>query len=123
VAPNADKVAEMFYGRRFFLKPKLKRLFSLNMKQQGRKLMQSLALVVNSLDRLERVVRAVEDMGQRHLDYQILEEHYDIVAPALLWTLEQGLDDPFTLEVDEAWTAAYNIVADVMESAAYATAQ
>ena len=113
----------MFYGRRFFLEPKLKRLFSFNMKQQGRKLMQSLALVVNSLDRLERFVPAVEVMGRRHLDYQILEEHYDIVAPALLWTLEQGLDDSFTLEVDEAWTAAYNIVADVMESAAYSTAQ
>jgi hemoglobin-like flavoprotein len=68
------------------------------------------------------LARPTEAKGQWHPDYKVLEEHYDIVAAALLWSLEQRLDNVFTLEVEEVWTAAYNIVNEVMVAAAYATA-
>ena len=122
VAPISEQAAELFYGRLFQLDPSVRRLFKSDMKQQGRKLMQSLAIVVNGLTDTEKLVPVLEEMGRRHLDYDVFEQHYDTVGAALLWTLEQGLGDAYTPEVAEAWTAAYSLAADVMKSAAYATA-
>jgi hemoglobin-like flavoprotein len=45
-------------------------------------------------------------------------EHYDTVAAALLWTLEQGLGDGFTPDVREAWTTVYGVLATTMKDAA-----
>ena len=46
------------------------------------------------------------------------DRHYDTVAAALLWTLEQGLGDLFTSEVNDAWTATYAVLAGTMKDAA-----
>ena len=40
------------------------------------------------------------------------------MAAALLWTLEQGLGDLFTSEVNDAWTATYAVLAGTMKDAA-----
>jgi hemoglobin-like flavoprotein len=37
---------------------------------------------------------------------------------ALLWTLERGLGDAWTPAVNDAWVAAYTLVASVMRAAA-----
>jgi hemoglobin-like flavoprotein len=48
----------------------------------------------------------------------VRDQHYDTVATALLWTLEQGLGSDFTPEVKDAWTAAYTVLAGTMKHAA-----
>ena len=40
------------------------------------------------------------------------------VGTALLWTLETGLDEAFSLEVREAWASAYTLLATAMQDAA-----
>ncbi len=119
VEPISEQAAELFYDRLFQLDPSSEKLFKSDMKEQGRKLMQALALVVHSLTNLEQVVPAVEEMGRRHADYDVTEEMYQTVGEALLWTLEQGLGDAFTPDVKEAWAEAYAIVAETMTAAAY----
>jgi hemoglobin-like flavoprotein len=118
VAPIAETAAELFYGRLFELDPSLRPMFRGDMKEQGRKLMQTLAVVVSGLERLEKLLPAVEALGRRHAGYGVKDEHYATVAAALLWTLEQGLGDGFTPEVREAWTTAYLALAGVMQQAA-----
>jgi nitric oxide dioxygenase len=49
--------------------------------------------------------------------YGVLAPHYALVATALLATLEQGLGAAFTVDVREAWTAAYGVLASTMQSA------
>jgi len=39
-------------------------------------------------------------------------------SSALLWTLEKGLGDAWTPAVNDAWVAAYTLVASVMRAAA-----
>jgi hemoglobin-like flavoprotein len=118
VAPIAEVAAELFYDRLFTLDPSLRPLFSGDMKEQGRKLMQTIAVVVGSLDRLETIVPAVQALGRRHVNYGVQEQHYDTVAAALLWTLEQGLGEAFTPQVRDAWTTAYVLLATTMKQAA-----
>jgi hemoglobin-like flavoprotein len=45
-------------------------------------------------------------------------EHYATVGSALLWTLEQGLGEKFTPAVRDAWAAAYDMLAGVMQMGA-----
>lgn len=42
------------------------------------------------------------------------EEHFQPVAEALLWTLEQGLGDAWDDEVKAAWTEAYVLLSTTM---------
>ena len=118
VAPISEQAAELFYGKLFELNPEFKSLFKSDMKEQGRKLMAMLNTAVNSLDKLETIVPAVQDMGRRHVTYGVKEEDYDTVGEALLWTLEQGLGEGFSAEVKQAWTDTYTLVATTMKSAA-----
>jgi hemoglobin-like flavoprotein len=118
VFPIAEKVAELFYGRLFEIAPEVKPLFKSDMKEQGRKLMQMLNTAVGSLDNLGVILPAVKDLGARHADYGVTDEHYDAVGEALLWTLEQGLGAEFTEEVEAAWKETYFTLADVMKAAA-----
>lgn len=118
VFPIADKAAELFYGKLFELNPELKNLFPEEMQDQGRKLMTMLNTAVNSLDNLEAVVPALQELGRRHVDYGVKDEDYDTVAEALIWTLGQGLGDDFTDDVKEAWVIVYTLLATTMKDAA-----
>jgi hemoglobin-like flavoprotein len=121
VEPIADTAAELFYGRLFELDPALQGLFRrTDMAAQRKVLMQTLAVVVKSLDRLDQIVPAVQALARRHAGYGVRAAHYDTVGAALLWTLEQGLGDGFSPEVRDAWTQAYGTLASVMIDAAQA---
>jgi hemoglobin-like flavoprotein len=93
------------------------------MAAQRKVLMQTLTVVVKSLDRLDQIVPAVQALGRRHAGYGVRAEHYDTVGAALLWTLEQGLGNGFSPEVRDAWTQAYGTLASVMIDAAAADSQ
>ena len=118
VEPIADQAAELFYGRLFELDPNLKSLFKTDMAEQGKKLMQMLAVCVAGLDNLDELIPAVEALGVRHVSYDVKDEQYDTVGEALLWTLEQGLGDKFTDEAREAWTEVYVTLSTQMKLAA-----
>jgi hemoglobin-like flavoprotein len=118
VVPIADKAAELFYGKLFEMDPPVERLFKGDMKEQGAKLMKTITVAVNSLDRMDQLIPIVQDLGRRHVGYGVKAEHYATVGGALLWTLEKGLGEAFTPEVKEAWTITYETLAGVMQDAA-----
>ena len=118
VAPIAETAATLFYTRLFELNPALRPLFQGDMTEQGRKLMQTLAVAVAGLEDLEMLVPAVRALGKRHVAYGVRDAHYGTVAVALLWTLEAGLGDAFTPDVHDAWATVYWILADTMKDGA-----
>jgi hemoglobin-like flavoprotein len=118
VAPISEQAAVLFYGKLFELDPAVKPLFKSDMSEQGKKLMQMIGIAVAGLTRLPEIVPAVQELGRRHVDYEVTPEQYDTVGVALLWTLEQGLGEGFTPEVAEAWALTYTTLADVMKEAA-----
>ena len=118
IAPIADDAAVLFYQRLFEIDPSLKSMFRGDMAEQRRKLMQMLTAAVKGLQRLDRLVPVLEDLGRRHIGYGVTDQHYDTVGAALLWTLEKGLGRAFTPEAKEAWTAVYGLLANTMRNAA-----
>jgi hemoglobin-like flavoprotein len=123
VAPISEAAAVIFYDRLFEVAPSVKPMFPLDMKEQRKKLMATLAVVVNGLSNLESVLPAASALAKRHVSYGAKAEHYPVVGGALLWTLEKGLGDGWTPEVAEAWTAAYGTLSGFMISEAYGSAQ
>ena len=118
VVPIADQVGEIFYNRLFETHPSVRPMFAQDIKPQAKKLVQMLAMVVQSLHKLETLLPAVQDLARRHQTYGVVDAHYPAVGETLIWTLEQGLGDDFTPELRQAWTTAFQTLAGVMIAAA-----
>lgn len=123
VVPIADVAADLFYGRLFEIAPEVKPMFRGDIKEQGRKLMATLGVVVTGLTRLETVLPAASTLARKHVDYGVKAEHYTPVGAALLWTLEKGLGDAWTPELADAWGTAYGTLSNFMIAEAYGPAQ
>jgi hemoglobin-like flavoprotein len=83
VAPISDKAAALFYGRLFEIAPNVRALFQGDMTAQGRKLMTTLAAVVNGLSNLESILPAASALAKRHVHYGVKADHYQPVGAAL----------------------------------------
>lgn len=118
VAPIGDKAAEIFYERLFSVSPDLRVLFSSDMTEQRRKLMQTLEAAVTHLRHLETLLPDIRDMGRRHVGYGVKVPHYALVGGALIWTLQQALGPEFTPEMRAAWTEVYTTLATAMTEGA-----
>lgn len=119
VSPIAGQAAVMFYDRLFEIAPAVKAMFPADMTEQRKKLMATLAVVVNGLSDLPSILPAASALAKRHVAYGAKPEHYPVVGAALLWMLEEGLGSAFTPEVASAWTAAYGTLSDFMIAEAY----
>lgn len=115
VKPITAAAAGLFYDRLFTLDPSLRPMFKGDMARQGQMLMNMIAAAVGGLRDLEKLAPIVRQLGARHVAYGVKAEHYQTVGAALLWTLEQGLGPRFTPSTREAWAAAYELLAEVMQ--------
>jgi nitric oxide dioxygenase len=123
VAPISDQAAAIFYDRLFEVAPAVRLMFPDDLREQRKKLMATLAVVVNGLSNLETVLPAASALAKRHVSYGAKPVHYPVVGGALLWTLEKGLGEAWTADVAAAWTAAYGTLSGYMISEAYGSAQ
>lgn len=71
VAPVSEQVAEMFYGRLFELDPSVKRLFTGDMKEQGKRLLAMISVAVTRLDHIEDLIPAAQNLGRSHVGYGV----------------------------------------------------
>jgi len=119
VTPISEQAAELFYGRLFEIAPSVKPLFRGDMKEQGRKLMATLAVVVNGLSNLETILPTASALAKRHVGYGVKPADYVPVGEALLWTLERGLGEQWTPQLAAGWAAAYSTLSKFMIGEAY----
>jgi len=120
ILPIKDAAAELFYQRLFGQDPALRELFNGDLEEQGERLMQMVTAAVRGLDRMDALLPVVRELGMRHLNYGVRDEHYGTVGSALLWTLEQALQDDFTPEVKSAWIKVYGVLSQTMREAGMA---
>ncbi|MBR9804649.1 hypothetical protein GYB59_24460, partial [bacterium] len=81
IAPRADQFAKSFYDRLFADHPELRSLFAgTSMEDQRQKLIQSLLVTMRSLDQPEKLQPFLQDLGERHREYNVMPRHYDLVG-------------------------------------------
>lgn len=106
-----------FYNRMFTHHPELKNLFNMGNQNSGK---QQTALAMAVLAYAENIsnptvlMPAVDLIGHKHTSLNVQPEQYEIVGTHLLASIKEVLQDTATEEVLEAWTLAYQQLANLM---------
>ncbi len=109
-------ITEHFYQRMFSHNPELKHIFNLSHQHSGGQpaaLFNAVAAYAKNIDNLGALSVAVERIAHKHTSFNIQPEHYPIVGHHLLETLRELAPDAFTADVEEAWGAAYGVLAGI----------
>ncbi len=115
VMARSDAFAASMYERLFAVHPEVRRLFPEDMTSLRRKLMGALHVIVENLQKPDRLVPLLEDLGRRHAKYGVEAAHLDFVGEALVGALGGALGDAFTAETRDAWVSAYGRIAQAMQ--------
>lgn len=115
IKPYSNQFAFKFYQNLFADYPQVRPLFAnTDMEVQEKKLMQTLLLILLNLRYPDVWAKFLKDLGERHVHYATVQEHYPMVGATLLKTLEFYLGVEWTLEVKQAWTDAYGEIVNLM---------
>jgi len=88
--------------------PALRRLFG--------RVIDAVGSAVAGTQDMNKMVPALTELGLRHVNYNVKEEHFQVFEKALMVTLREGLGDLFTKEVEFAWNMAFNFMTATMIS-------
>ena len=111
---NPTIIGDAFYSKLFTDHPAIRKLFPSDMNQQYIKLVDMLTSIIMNLDHLESVSEEIIAMSNRHTGYGVKPAHYEMVGSALLWTLQKGLGTEWSDDIENAWIACYQSLADTM---------
>lgn len=79
------------------------------------KVVSAVNLAVTSLKDLPTLVPILRNLGQKHVAYGVVTEHYDLVGGALIATLVDALEEKWTDDVKEAWLAIWGLLRSTMD--------
>jgi hemoglobin-like flavoprotein len=115
IAPQGEAFVAAFYERLFAHYPQTKAFFTTtDMKEQKKKLLGALALVVQNLCKPDALAPALAGLGQRHAAYGVRPEHYPLVGVVLLDTFAACLGERWTPARRDAWEQAYQAICALM---------
>jgi len=111
---DAKIIGDAFYSKLFADHPSIRKLFPSDMNQQYIKLVDMLSSIIMNLDHPEEVTSDIITMSKRHTEYGVKPIHYEMVGKALLWALKKGLGSEWNHDMEAAWIACYQSLADIM---------
>ena len=115
VRHDAVKFSATFYHKLFHYHPELKPLFAkADLVAQEKKLITSLAIIVENLRNPEELNMALKSLGAYHQQVGTIEEHYPFVGQALVETFAEYLGDKWNLDTHQAWLNAYGVITETM---------
>lgn len=118
VAMHGDAVALFFYSDLFLRHPETRDMFPVSMAAQRDRLINALGRIVAEAGRLEELAPFLQVLGRDHRKFGALADHYAPVGESLLATLAHFSGEDWTPDLAAEWTAAYELVAQVMTDAA-----
>ena len=118
IAREREQAAALFYEHLFHENPDLIPMFNNDMAAQGRKLIDTLAMVIDRLQEPETVLPDLRALAIRHVEYGVVPGHYPAAGRALIGMLLE-MDGAMPNAAIEAWHAAYALLSREMIAAAY----
>jgi hemoglobin-like flavoprotein len=114
LGPKLPAVATRFYQELFQRDPALRPLFTTDMAEQKVKFAQKLTEIVRAMPRLDELLTHTRALGARHVAYGVRAVDYPKVGASLIAAVAAVLGDGFDAPTREAWTLAFNLVAETM---------
>ena len=119
IKPNALAFSSCFHRHLFTDHPEVEPMFAeLSIELMEKKLVASLALIVENLHNPDALAHALQGLGAYHVTKGTMAEHYPYVGQALLQAFAEFLGDEWTPEVADAWKGAYRTISDIMQAGA-----
>jgi len=107
-------LAADFYRRAFELDPALSEMFTTDPVVQEARFAAELSEIMTSIRTIDSFAAEARALGARHRGYGVRPTHYRLMGQALMASLGAALGDGWTHDVEEAWTMAYNLMAETM---------
>jgi hemoglobin-like flavoprotein len=114
LAPRGEELMDEFYSRLFAAAPAVRPLFPTDMQRQKVMLLGALVLLRKSLRDLDSIVPKLRELGARHVGYGARPEHYPLVGATLIDAMAALAQDDWKPDYEQAWSAAFEIVAATM---------
>ncbi len=108
-----------FYKRMFKHHPELKNIFNMSHQASGKQqhaLAGAVLAYAEHIENPEVLMNVLQSIGNKHVSLNISPEQYDIVGLHLISSIKEVLGETATDELIEAWTQAYNELAQLMIS-------
>ncbi len=118
VEEQQDKLAGYFYARIFLDNPQVRDLFPVQMDVQRARLLGAIVTAVQTLDDPDRFDDYLRALGRDHRKFHVSADHYDVVGAALLESLRTFAGESWSIEYDQAWRDAYQVIARKMVAGA-----
>jgi len=119
LAPRGEELVDHFYQSLFTNYPGVRSLFPDDIKDQQKKLLASLAVVVQNLRTPEKLAEPLAQLGRRHQDYKAEPDHYPAVRDTLVAAMAKLAGPQWNPQLTNDWNAAIDFVSEKL-LAAYA---
>ncbi|WP_160136451.1 NO-inducible flavohemoprotein [Chryseobacterium sp. c4a] len=116
---NGTDLTKHFYTRMFKHNPELKNIFNMGNQVSGKQqnaLAGAVLAYAENIENPEVLINALKSIGNKHVSLNITPDQYEIVGLHLISSIQEVLGEAANTELIEAWTQAYNELAQVMIS-------
>ena len=116
IKQHGQKITTRMYKIMFDKHPEVKAQFDMSAQVNGTqpaKLATAVYSYATHIDNLEALEAMIEKIAHRHVKTHVLPQQYPIVGECLLQAIQDILGDIATEEVMNAWTEAYQLLAEV----------
>ncbi|MFV5700133.1 NO-inducible flavohemoprotein [Flavobacterium sp. ZT3R17] len=114
---NGNDLITYFYQRMLSNNPELKNIFNMANQASGKQQKALSGAVLAYAENIENptvLINTLKSIGNKHVSLNIQPEQYDIVGNHLIGSIKEVLGDLATIELIDAWTCAYNELAQIM---------
>jgi nitric oxide dioxygenase len=111
------ELTRYFYNRMLSNNPDLKEIFNLGNQRndaQPHALASTILAYAQNITTLQNLDSAISQIAHRHVSLDIQPDQYPIVGTNLLHSISEVLNIPMDSELIEAWSAAYQQLADIL---------
>lgn len=116
---SGEILTDYFYKRMFTHNPELKSVFNMGNQANGKQkhaLAGAVLAYASHIDNPAVLIDVLKGIGNKHVSLNIQAQDYDIVGGHLIASIQEVLGDVATPELVEAWTLAYNELAEIMKN-------
>ncbi|HEY3952764.1 MAG TPA: globin domain-containing protein [Streptosporangiaceae bacterium] len=118
VTMHGDELPLFFYSDLFLRHPEMRDMFPISMAAQRSHLVDALVKIVSQVGNADELTTFLEGLGRDHRKFGVVAEHYEALSDSLLATLEYFSGPSWSPELEDDWTAAYELIGSIMMAAA-----
>lgn len=114
---SIDLFVELFYDHFFEQTFEITHLFrNTEIGKQKREFKDAIIVLIKYGDNLDPIAPALEDLGVRHICYEVTERHYELSKLSFIYALEKTYGKDWNDYLESEWTLLFEKVIEHMKN-------